>query len=96
MTLGFLTITDVELEHTNVKVVFHHNDLDEEICMQQSTGFFEPKKERLMHKLQKSLNVFEQESLDVIWKNWLLYVDNAFHIIFLVRYFIFNYSIELE
>ena len=46
---------DLHLEQLDVKIVFHHEELEEEIYMLQLEGFVENGKENLVCRLNKSL-----------------------------------------
>jgi hypothetical protein len=50
--LAIVALFDLELEQLDVKIVFLHGDLDEEIYMPQ--GFSAPDQEHLVCHLQKS------------------------------------------
>jgi ATP-binding cassette subfamily B (MDR/TAP) protein 1 len=41
LLLGIVATKDLELEQMDVKTAFLHGDLDEELYMQQPTGFAE-------------------------------------------------------
>ena len=46
---------DLKVEEVDVKTMFLHNDLEEEIYVQQSEGFVKKGKEKLVCRLRKSL-----------------------------------------
>ena len=51
---------ELELDQLDVKTVFLHGDLEEEIYMTQSTGFKTAGKEEMVCKLKKSLYRLKQ------------------------------------
>ena len=51
---------DMELVHIDVKIVFLHGDLHEDIYMQQLEGFIIKSRENLMHKLKNILYGLKQ------------------------------------
>jgi hypothetical protein len=53
--LAIVALFDLELEQLDVKTVYLHGDLDEEIYMTQLQGFFAPGQEHLVCHLQKYL-----------------------------------------
>jgi len=52
---GLTTCLDLKIEKLNVKTLFLHEELEEEIYMQQSEGFEEPDNEYLVCSPKKSL-----------------------------------------
>ena len=54
--LSIVTTEDLHLEQLDVKTIFLHCDLDEEIYVAQPQGFEVQGKENLVCKLKKSLN----------------------------------------
>lgn len=58
--LGLAASLDLELEQLDVKTVFLHGDLYEEIYMEQPEGFVVKGKEKLVCKLKKSLYGLKQ------------------------------------
>jgi len=53
--LSIVAMHDFELEQLDVKTVFLHGELEEDIYMEQPEGFVIPGKEKLVCKLKKSL-----------------------------------------
>ena len=53
--LALVASWDLHLEQMDVKTVFLHGDLEEEIYMEQPESFVDPKEEKLVCKLTKSL-----------------------------------------
>lgn len=53
--LGLATVYDLELEQLDVKIVFLHGDIQEELSMQQPKGFEKEGQENLFCKLRRSL-----------------------------------------
>ena len=60
--LSIAVVEGLHLEHLDVKMVFFHGDLEEEIYMQQSKGFVVKCKEDLICRLTKSLYGLKQVS----------------------------------
>ena len=58
--MSLVGILDLELEQMDVKTVFLHGDLEEEIYMEQPEGFIEKGKESYVCKLKKSLYGLKQ------------------------------------
>jgi hypothetical protein len=58
--LGIVAMHDLELEQSDVKTVFLHGELEEEIYMDQPEGFIVPGKEDLVCKLKRSLYGLKQ------------------------------------
>lgn len=52
---------NLELEQLDVKTAFLHDDLDEEIFMDQPKGFKVKGKESMVYRLKKSLYELKQE-----------------------------------
>ena len=52
---GIVSIPDLELEQLDVKTVFLHGELEEEIYMDHPEGFIVPGKEDHVCKLKRSL-----------------------------------------
>ena len=61
---------DLELHQMDVKTTFLNGDLDEEVYMEQPTGFVEVGKEDLVCKLNKSIYGLKQAS-----RQWYLKFD---------------------
>ncbi|XP_055803207.1 uncharacterized protein LOC129872293 [Solanum dulcamara] len=55
VVLGLSASLDLEVEQMDVKTIFLHGDLDEEIYMEQPEGFKVKGKENYVCKLKKSL-----------------------------------------
>ena len=53
--LSLVAVEDLNLEQLDVKTIFHHGDLEEEIYMQQPQGYEVKGKENLVNRLKKSL-----------------------------------------
>jgi len=53
--LRIVAAGDLHLKHLDVKTVFLHGDLEEDIFMLQSQGYIILKKEQLVWKLKKNL-----------------------------------------
>ena len=60
VVLGMAATMDLEVEQLDVKIVFLHGDLEEEIYMEQLEGFAVAGKEHLVCKLNKSLYGLKQ------------------------------------
>ena len=60
VVLGLDTSMNLEIKQLNVKTVFLHGDLDEEIYMEQPEGFTIKGKEHLVCRLKKSLYGLKQ------------------------------------
>ena len=58
--LSLAATLDLEVEHMDVKTMFLHGDLNEEICMKQPEGFSVKGKKELVCKLKKSLYDLKQ------------------------------------
>ena len=58
--LGLVASLDLELEQLDVKSVFLHDDLEEEIYMVQPEGFVAKGKEHMVCKLKKSIYGLKQ------------------------------------
>jgi hypothetical protein len=57
---GIIAMHDLELEQLDVKTVFLHGELEEEIYMDQPEGFIVPGKEDLVCKLKRTLYGLKQ------------------------------------
>ena len=55
MLLAIVAQFDLELEHTDVKTVFLHDELEEKIYMKQPVGYIQKGKENKVCLLKKSL-----------------------------------------
>lgn len=53
--LSIVSSEDLYLEQLDVKTIFPHKDLEEEIYMHQLEGFLEKGKESMLYRLKKSL-----------------------------------------
>ena len=53
--LGVISIEDLELIQHDVKTTFLHDDLNEQIYMEQSKGFVSCDHKHLVYRLKKSL-----------------------------------------
>jgi len=53
--LSIVAVEDLHLKQLNVKTVFLHDDLEEDIYLMQPHGYVMPGKEQLICKLKKSL-----------------------------------------
>ena len=60
VVLGLAARLNLEVEQLDVKIVFLHGDLEEEIYMEQPKGFKVKGKENLVCKLRKSLYGLKQ------------------------------------
>ena len=60
VVLGLAASMNLEIEQLNVKTVFLHGDLEEEIYMEQLEGFTIKGNEHLMCRLKKSLYGLKQ------------------------------------
>ena len=58
--LSIAASMDLKVEQLDVKTVFLHGDLEEEIYMHQPEGFMEKGKENLVCRLKKSLYGLKQ------------------------------------
>jgi len=58
--LALVALFDLELEQLDVKTVFLHGELEEEIYMKQLEGYVIPDKENLVCCLKKSLYGLKQ------------------------------------
>ena len=68
--LSIMAAEDLHLEHLDVKIVFLHGDLEEDINMMQPPGYIRSRKEQLVCKLKKSLCGLKQAS-----RKWYLIFD---------------------
>ena len=55
MLLAFVTLFDLKLEQLDVKTIFLHGELEEEMYMEQPEGFIAPEKGNFVCHLKKSL-----------------------------------------
>ena len=60
VVLGIATSLDLEIEQLDVKTTFLHEDLEEEIYMEQPKGFEVPGNENLVCRLKKSFYGLKQ------------------------------------
>ncbi|KAL1201123.1 Retrovirus-related Pol polyprotein from transposon TNT 1-94 [Cardamine amara subsp. amara] len=60
VVLGLVAFWDLHLEQMDVKTVFLHGNLEEEIYMKQPEGFVKPGEEKLVCKLKMSLYGLKQ------------------------------------
>jgi hypothetical protein len=51
--LSLLVVEDLHLEHLDVKILFLHRDLEEDIYMHQPQGYDIKEKENLVSRLKK-------------------------------------------
>ena len=70
---------DLEVEQLDVKTVFLHGDLEEEIYMHQPEGFMEKGKENLVCRLRKSLYGLKQAPRQWYRKFESFMTDNGYH-----------------
>ena len=83
---------DMEIEQLDVKTTFLHEELEEEIYMQQPEGFEEKGKENLVCRLKKSLYGLKQAPRQWYKKFESFMVEHGFqktqahHCVFLKRY----------
>ena len=70
MIMAIVAHFDLELHQMDVKTAFLNGDLDEEVYMEQPTGFVEVGKEDLVCKLNKSIYGLKQAS-----RQWYLKFD---------------------
>ena len=90
--LSIAASMDLKVEQLDVKTVFLHGDLEEEIYMQQLEGFVEKGKKNLVCKLKKSLYMLKQAPRKWYQKFESLMVEHVFrktqadHCIFVKRY----------
>ena len=59
---GIVAMRDLELEQLDVKIAFLHEELEEEIYMDQPEGFIVPSKDDHVCKLKRSLYVLKVSS----------------------------------
>ena len=55
VVLAMCAMFDLHIEQLDVKIAFHHGDLEKEIHLLQPEGFAETGKENLVCRLNKSL-----------------------------------------
>lgn len=60
VVLALVALLDLELEQLDVKTMFLHGDLDEEIYMEQLEGFVQDRNRKFVYKLKKSLYGLKQ------------------------------------
>ena len=60
IVLALVALFDLELQQLDVKTVFLHGDLDEEIYMEQPEGFLQHRNEKFVCRLKKSLYGLKQ------------------------------------
>jgi len=58
--IAFVALFNLELEQLDVKTVFLHGELEEEIYIKQPEGFVVPRKEQYVCRLKKSLYGLQQ------------------------------------
>ena len=68
MVQSIATSMDLEVEQLDVKMVFLHGDLEEQIYMQQPEGFVKKGKEHLVCRLKKILYGLKQSPWQWYWK----------------------------
>jgi hypothetical protein len=78
--LSLATTFDLEVEQMDVKTMFLHEDLDEEIYMKQPKGFTVKGKKELVCKLKKSLYGLKQSP-----RMWYQKLDKCIHGLGFVR-----------
>ena len=54
--LSLVTLLDLELEQLDVKIMFLHGYLDDDIYMEQPKGFVQDHNKRFVCKLKKSMH----------------------------------------
>ena len=69
--LSIVAVRDLHLEQMDVKTIFLHGDLKEEIYMHQPVGFEERGREGLVCRLRKSLYGLKQAS-----RQWYMKFEN--------------------
>ena len=79
IVLSMAANMDLELEQLDVKIVFLHGDLEEEIYMHQPEGFVEKGNENMVCRLKKSLYELKQATRQWYQKFKSFMVDHAFH-----------------
>ncbi|RVW87069.1 Retrovirus-related Pol polyprotein from transposon TNT 1-94 [Vitis vinifera] len=76
--MAIVTHFDLELHHMDVKIAFLNGDLDEDVYMEQPTGFVEVGKEDLVCKLNKSIYGLKQASRQWYQKFDRIITQNGF------------------
>ena len=77
--LSIATSMNLEVEQLDVKKIFLHGDLEEEIYMQHPEGFVEKRKEHLVFRLKKSLYGLKQAPRQWYRKFDSFMTDQGYH-----------------
>jgi len=101
VVLGLTASLDLELEQLDVKTVFLHGDLKEEIYMYQPEGFKVEGKEYMVYRLNKSLYGLKQaprqwyKKFDLFMTSQGYKRTEADHYVYICQFFSGNFIILL-